>query len=122
MNRVSYFEFSAQDPERSATFYRDAFGWEIKKWEGPADYWVVTTGPNDQPGINGGIVGNKESGARTVNIIDVPSLDEAIAKVRAAGGEVVVPAISIPGVGYRAFCADTEGMIFGVYQADPSAQ
>lgn len=34
MNRVVHFEISADDPTRAVNFYTNAFGWEIKKWEG----------------------------------------------------------------------------------------
>ena len=54
MDRVVHFELAAEDPERAAEFYRQAFGWVIKKWEGPTEYWLVTTGAEGEAGINGG--------------------------------------------------------------------
>lgn len=54
MPRVVHFEVHADDPERAANFYSGVFGWELAKWEGPQDYWLITTGPDDEPGINGG--------------------------------------------------------------------
>ena len=56
MPRVVHFEIHAGDPERAVNFYRTLFGWTFQKWEGPMDYWLVMTGPDDQPGINGGLV------------------------------------------------------------------
>ena len=44
MPRVVHFEISADDPERVVNFYKDAFGWNINKWEAPMDYWLVQTG------------------------------------------------------------------------------
>jgi predicted enzyme related to lactoylglutathione lyase len=38
------------------------------------------------------------------------------------GGQVVVPKMPIPGVGYLAYCQDTEGLLFGIHQLDPSAK
>jgi hypothetical protein len=38
------------------------------------------------------------------------------------GGQVVVPKMAIPGVGYVIYCQDTEGLVFGLYQNDPSAK
>ena len=29
-------------------FYTTLFGWEISKWDGPADYWLIRTGPADR--------------------------------------------------------------------------
>src|SRR5204863_10015325 len=51
---------SASNPERAANFYRKAFGWKIEKWPGPTDYWLVNTGAEGTPGINGGLMKNTE--------------------------------------------------------------
>jgi catechol 2,3-dioxygenase-like lactoylglutathione lyase family enzyme len=51
MGRGIHFELNADDPERAAQFYRRVFGWTIDKWDGPEDYWLVTTGPESEPGI-----------------------------------------------------------------------
>ncbi|HPT75026.1 MAG TPA: VOC family protein, partial [Methanomassiliicoccaceae archaeon] len=59
MPRVIHFEIPAEDPERAVEFYKKVFGWKIDKWEGPIDYWLVMTGENDEPGINGAIHDNK---------------------------------------------------------------
>ena len=122
MNRVVHFELGAQDPTRAAAFYQSVFGWEIKKWDGPAEYWLVTTGPEGQSGINGGIMRHKDGAPRTVNTVEVASIKDAAAKVTAAGGQVVVPKMSIPGVGYLAYCVDTEGVLFGIHKADAQAK
>jgi len=53
MTRVVHFEIHADDPERAAAFYRSVFGWEIRKWDGPFDYWLVMTGPREEMGIDG---------------------------------------------------------------------
>jgi predicted enzyme related to lactoylglutathione lyase len=50
MNRPVHFEIHAEDPERAASFYSELFGWKITKWDGPVDYWLVSTG-SDTPGI-----------------------------------------------------------------------
>jgi predicted enzyme related to lactoylglutathione lyase len=60
-------------------------------------------------------------GAGTCNTIGVVSLDQAIATITKHAGKVVVPKMSIPGVGYLAYCSDTEGNVFGVMQADKTA-
>ncbi len=51
MGRVVHFEIHGDDPERAAEFYRGVFGWEISKWDGPVDYWLVTTGEDSEPGV-----------------------------------------------------------------------
>ena len=121
MPRVTHFEFYVDDPERVVKFYQEVFGWKITKWEGPVDYWLVTTGEEGEPGIDGAIA-RRTNGVTTRNVIDVPSLDEFIEKIVNAGGKVVMPKQAVPGVGYSAYCADTDGHVFGLMETDPSAQ
>lgn len=122
MSRVVHFEFGAQEPERAAKFYREVFGWKIEKWEGgDQPYWLVTTGPDSEMGINGGILRHQDGAARTVNTIAVGSIEEAAEKVAAAGGKVVVPKMPIPGMGWLAYCMDTEGLLFGLFVPDEKA-
>jgi predicted enzyme related to lactoylglutathione lyase len=122
MPRVVHFEFTADDPERAAAFWSETFGWSIDKWEGNQPYWLASTG-DKAPGINGGIMQRPDfaPGQATICTLEIDDLDEATSKVQAAGGDVVVPKIPIPNVGYLAYCRDTEGTVFGLMQSDPSA-
>lgn len=70
-------------------------------------WWDVTASPSQR---------------RTVNTIGVASLDDTLLQVHGAGGKTVLPKMAIPGVGYLAYCQDTEGNTFGMMQADPSAK
>jgi hypothetical protein len=58
----------------------------------------------------------------TWNTIDVSSVDEYLQKIVKAGGKVVQKKTAVPGVGYMAYCADTEGNVFGIMQADEKAK
>jgi predicted enzyme related to lactoylglutathione lyase len=119
MARVAHFEICADDVERAVSFYRHVFGWEIRRWEGPNDYWVVITGDDDElPGINGGIQDRRDSFAGSVNLIDVPALDNALLRVVEANGTIIHSRTSIPGVGYVAYCRDSEGNAFGLMERD----
>jgi uncharacterized protein len=122
MPRVVHFEINSDDPERAVKFYQKVFGWKIEKWNGPVDYWLVNTGPKDQPGINSGITKRMNPQASTYNTVDVPSVDEFTKRIVESGGKVVVPRMAVPGVGYMAYCADTEGNVFGIMQEDPEAR
>ena len=50
------------------------------------------------------------------------AVDACLEAVQAQGGTVVEGKMPIPGVGYFAACKDTEGNLFGIIEADPSAQ
>lgn len=121
MSRVIHFELAADDPQRAIAFYETVFGWQISKWDGPIEYWLITTGPEDEPGIDGGLARRAEPGVSTENTIGVASLDEALAGVEANGGTIVRPKQAVPGVGWMAYCQDTEGNTFGIMEDDPSA-
>lgn len=120
MPRVMHFEINATDPDRAAKFYTDVFGWNIQKWEGPMDYWMIMTGEEDEPGINGGMT-SMDRPAGAINTIVVTDVDEYIDKVTAAGGTITVPKMAIPTVGLIAYFQDPEGNTFGILQPDESA-
>jgi predicted enzyme related to lactoylglutathione lyase len=122
MSRVIHFEIPATDPERASAFYQEVFGWKFDKWPGPMEYWLATTGAEGKPGINGGILKKPGPVSVTTNTIDVESVDSAIADVVKAGGKQMMPKSPIPGIGYFAYCEDTEGNLFGVMQADKNAK
>jgi predicted enzyme related to lactoylglutathione lyase len=122
MSRVVHFEINVDDPERSVDFYTQVFGWKIQKWEGPVDYWLVTTGDQQEPGINGAITKRMNPSATTVNTIDVPSVDEFVQKIEVSGGGVIASKMAVAGVGYLAYCRDPDGNTFGIMQADPDAK
>ena len=120
MSRVVHFDIGAGDPERAIRFYRGVFGWSIDEGDGAYDRWLITTGPDGAPGMTGALSRRGEA-AGYVSTIAVPSVDELAARVRAHGGEVVAPKMVIPGVGYLAYCKDTEENTFGIMQFDRSA-
>jgi predicted enzyme related to lactoylglutathione lyase len=127
MPRVVHFEIHADNPERAVEFYKSLFGWEITKWGGPMDYWLIKTGPDDQRGINGGLVKRRGVIDGTAVIayvctVDVPSVDATVQKLTSLGGTIALPKMPIPGVGWLAYGKDTEGNIFGFMQSDPMAK
>ena len=61
MSRVVHFEIHAGDPERAVGFYTKILGWKFERW-GTEEYWLITTGPDSQPGINGGFYAKDTEG------------------------------------------------------------
>ncbi len=127
MPRVVHFEIHAGDPDRAVKFYQNLFSWTFQKWEGPMEYWLVTTGPDDQPGINGGLLRRQgeidgQAVIAYVCTVDVADIDASISAAETNGAQVVVPKMPIPGMGWLVYCKDTEGNIFGMMQGDPEAK
>ncbi len=110
MPRVIHFEIPADDPERAVKFYEEVFGWKIEKWDGPFDYWLVRTGEEDEPGINGAIH-SREMSPIVKNAIGVDSFGEYAEKIKKAGGKFLMEKETLPGVGAMAAFEDTEGNV-----------
>lgn len=128
MPRPIHFEIHAEQPTRAIGFYEQLLGWSFTKWGAEGmDYWLVTTGPDSQPGINGGLMKRHGTVDGTAVIayvctVDVASVDDAVTRGQALGGTVALPRMPVPGVGWLAYLKDTEGNIFGVMEMDQAAK
>jgi predicted enzyme related to lactoylglutathione lyase len=129
MPRPIHFEIHADNPSRAVKFYESLLGWQFTKWEGPMEYWLIKTGSEGTPGIDGGLVkrmGSPPAETAAVNAyvctVDTDSVDQTIEKLTVLGGKVAVPKMAVPGVGWLAYGKDTEGNILGFMQADPLAK
>jgi len=127
MGRVVHFEIHADDPERVIAFYTDVFGWAITQWE-DNPYWLVSTGPREQVGIDGAILPRSgprpEIGAPVVGAVitvQVTDLDAALAKAFELGGVLALDKMTIPGVGTVAYVLDTEANVVGMLQPETPA-
>ena len=126
MSRVVHFDIQADDPARAQNFYSGVFGWKFEKWSGPMEYYLITTGLDKEPGINGGLAKrDKPAAAESITAyvctISVPSVDDYTEKITKAGGKLVMAKTPVPRVGWHAQFKDTEGNLFGIMEDDPSA-
>jgi predicted enzyme related to lactoylglutathione lyase len=125
--RVVHFEIHATDPERLIDFYVSLFGWSFTKAEG-MDYWLIGTGPADEPGIDGGLVKRPVPGpvdSPALNAfpctVQVDSVDGTLAKAGELGGAVALPKMPVGGVGWLAYIKDPDGNILGLLEPDLAA-
>jgi predicted enzyme related to lactoylglutathione lyase len=122
MPRVTFFDISADDPERAIRFYRNVFGWKIiKRWDGPRGYWLVRTGESKEPGIDGGIGKRADPTQQVTNFVSVPSVNEFAVRIINEGGRILQPKTVIEGVGYVMSCEDTERNIFAIIEYEEHA-
>lgn len=131
MSRVVHFEIQADDLERAKAFYAAVFGWEYQDWSGAVGgtpYWGVVTGPDAEPGINGGILQRPApvpagpAGANAyVCTMQVDDYDATHDRVLEAGGRVALPKSAMAGMAWQGYYLDTEGNTFGIHQPDPEA-
>ena len=120
MPKVVHFEIPADNPERAIEFYKKVFGWEIVKWEGDFDYWLVKTGADDEMGINGAIK-PKEFGSMIIDVIGVDSFDDFAKKIESEGGKMLTEKMIIPGIGFTGSFQDTEGNVLAIIEPNMDA-
>lgn len=120
MARVVHFEVSSPHSAVSRKFYENVFGWKFTQWGGgEMEYWLISTGPEDVPGIDGGFGGAANDMQSTVVTVEVEDLDEALKQVAANGGQVVMPKDEIPGVGWISYVREPGGTVLGMIQNLP---
>ncbi len=114
--KVVHFEIPFDDGERARTFYRDVFGWQVMSVP-DLNYTMVMTGPSDpeqgptEPGfINGGMFERSAvfPGKAPNLVIDVSSVEDALAQVEAAGGKIVTEKMAVGEMGYTGYFTDTD--------------
>ena len=121
MPRVVHFQMYVDNPARAERFYADVFDWELNQWEGDDTFWLINTGDDSEPGINGGMLVRPEPSAVNTLVMQVDSVDDYAARIVDMGGTETVPKFAILGVGYAAYFIDTEGNPIGIFQDDEGA-
>lgn len=128
MPRIVHFEIQASDPQTLIDFYTELLGWKFNNWGG-GEYWLIDTGPEDQPGINGGLLprsgqapvaGQPMSGF--VCTADVASLDDTLARAIAMGATVEFEKSPVTGIGWVAYIRDPDGNLMGLIESDEQAK
>jgi predicted enzyme related to lactoylglutathione lyase len=114
---VVHFEVIGKDGEKLRSYYSDLFGWEIDA-NNPMNYGVVAREGNTSPdgiGIGGGVgQGPEGSDGHVTFYVEVPDVEEALAKAESLGGtrafgpQQVMESITI------GLFTDPEGHLVGV--------
>jgi len=113
-NHIAHFDVSADDVERARRFYERVFGWRFEAW-GPPDFYMVFTGPPDEPGIHGSVSkrldpvvgGGRTAYECTISVDDLGPIKDAVL----ANGGKVRDEHEIVGVGRMIHFEDTEGNV-----------
>lgn len=128
MNPVTWFSIPSDDTAKAATFYTEAFGWEIQpetKEDNPDfDFRVVFTAPSDKEytahergRVNGCLVKRAIGVQHPVVLVEVEDLDAAAEKIKNAGGKIVSEVIPMNSLNGAFFLAtDTDGNMIEVFQ------
>ncbi|MGV7235821.1 MAG: VOC family protein [Nitrosomonadaceae bacterium] len=125
--KPTYFDFTVSNITQAKTFFERVLNWRFERFPMPYKYYRIQAGPEDEPGIDGGIgaiADTPTSGGKPLTqvTIPVPNLDECLVRVKEQGGTIIEPKMPVPGIGWFAACAEPGGLLFGVIEADPDAK
>lgn len=116
-NAAVWFEIPVTDMKRAMAFYAEVTGQPLTLDETGPNPMAVFPIENMQNGVSGHLYPGKpapEGVGPTIHLSVPGSLEEAMARVTAAGGKVLSPAIDIPS-GRFAYGLDPDGNSIGVF-------
>jgi predicted enzyme related to lactoylglutathione lyase len=106
-------ELATPDPDGSAGFYTELFGWTVEPMEGPVPYLVI--GNADGHG-NGGIrAAAEQEPTYWLVYFGIDDLDAGIAKVGELGGSALGEAMEIAEGNRIVALQDPQGAVFALY-------
>jgi predicted enzyme related to lactoylglutathione lyase len=116
---MTWNELQTREPETTAAFYAELFGWEMESVEedGRLAYVVIKNSGRS----NGGIMPMTEQPYDTppfwLAYFTVLSCDAAVAKVRELGGETLAEPLDL-GAGRIAVVSDPQGAVFALFEGE----
>ena len=119
-NPVTWFELHGPEPEQTAKFYSELFGWHVE-WMPESSYALIDT--HAGKGINGGFGKTREGQpAASVFYAEGPDIQALLDKAESLGAKTVVPVTAIPNMVTFAQFADPFGVVVGLVQGDGSVR
>jgi predicted enzyme related to lactoylglutathione lyase len=115
--KPTWIDLASPDLDASKKFYNQIFGWEAQQVGGPemGNYTFFTLRGKLVAG--GASIMMAEQHPAWTTYIAVEDADQTVAKIRAAGGEVVMGPDEIPGSGRMAIFRDPTGAYLALWQA-----
>ena len=113
----SWVDLASPDPDASAAFYKELFGWEAELGENPEE-----TGGYRRFMLNGKSVGglmplmNEGQPPAWSTYVSVDDADETMGKVTDAGGQAMIEPMDVMDLGRMAFFLDSTGAACGLWQ------
>lgn len=110
---IVHIEFSSKD-KQTVEFYQDVFGWKIT--DVPEMNYTLF---EDEEGRGGGFnpVSDENPAGTVLVYIQADDFEGALDKIKAKGGQVLVPKTEIPNTGWFAFFSDPTGNRVALYKA-----
>ncbi len=116
---ITWFEIPVRELDRAQRFYEAVLKHPMKRETMGGEQMALFA--TDDAGVKGCLnigvepVAPSTDGTR-VYLDASPAIDDALARVPAAGGRIVTPKVALPpGMGFFARIADTEGNVVGLH-------
>ena len=119
-NTLNWFEVSVNDIDRARKFYEAVFNIEMETMEMMGMKMAMFPYENGNGKLSGALVQSEmhkpsADGAK-VSFNGNPDLSEALSRVEAAGGKIIMPKTSVgEDIGYMAFVIDSEGNVVALH-------
>jgi uncharacterized protein len=117
---IVHFEVIGKDGDKLQSYYSELFGWEIDS-DNPMNYGMVQRDGNTNPdgvGIGGGVGTGPEGYEGHVTFyVEVPDVEEALAKAESLGGQRIMGPEKIMDQVELGQFTDPEGHIIGVVKS-----
>ena len=116
--RFVWYDLLSEDPAAAEDFYAAVFGWSFED-SGTADYRLIRSDGVAIAGI--GPADNRQSEfteSRWLATVSVADVDQAAARVREGGGEVLVEPVDVRGRGRLAVVRDPRGAVLVLLRAE----
>ena len=125
-NKLTHFAIHIDDIERAKSFYDGVFDWGFQSY-GQEDFLQIKADKSENGELIGALQSRKYSPIPDKIIglecsISVENIDDIIEKVKANGGQVLMPRTAISYVGWLAKFLDTEGNLLCAVQYDNTAR
>jgi uncharacterized protein len=120
-NAISWFEIPTTNLNLAQTFYEAVLGRPMRREAmGPSEGAVFAYAPQND-GVGGALMmgptaSTKSAGGALIYLDATPSLDAALGRVVANGGQIALPTQALPpGMGFFAHITDLDGNRVGLH-------
>lgn len=113
-----WVDVTLPDPPAAASFYARIFGWELEDVMpagAPGHYFIARLGGREVAAVGSQIEGAPPAPSWNT-YIGVEDAEASAARVREAGGRVLVDPFDVMAAGRMAVCADPAGAVFNLWE------